>query len=121
MVRSVVGILVEVGRGRRRASDVDWMLQRGDRSRVGGVIAPPQGLCLVAVDYDDLTGPALARPLARATPERLPLSAGSCRESSRHATGCPGGRHPSPAVPSAPVRARDTRRGSLRAHVFAQS
>lgn len=53
MVRSVVGALVEVGRGRRRASDVNWLLQSGDRSRVGGVIAPPQGLCLVGVDYDE--------------------------------------------------------------------
>ena len=53
MVRSIVGILAEVGRGRRRASDVVWMLREGDRSRVGGVIAPPQGLCLVAVAYDD--------------------------------------------------------------------
>jgi tRNA pseudouridine38-40 synthase len=52
MVRSVVGTLVEVGRGRRRASDVKWLLQSGDRSRVGGVIAPPQGLCLVGVAYD---------------------------------------------------------------------
>jgi tRNA pseudouridine38-40 synthase len=52
MVRSVVGTLVEVGRGRRRASDVNWLLQSGDRSRVGGVIAPPQGLCLVGVEYD---------------------------------------------------------------------
>jgi len=52
MVRSVVGTLVEVGRGRRRASDVNWLLQSGDRSRVGGVIAPPHGLCLVGVDYD---------------------------------------------------------------------
>jgi tRNA pseudouridine38-40 synthase len=53
MVRSVVGALVEVGRGRRRASDVNWLLQSGDRSRVGGVIAPPQGLCLVGVEYDE--------------------------------------------------------------------
>jgi len=52
MVRSAVGTLVEVGRGRRRASDVNWLLQSGDRSRVGGVIAPPQGLCLVDVAYD---------------------------------------------------------------------
>jgi len=53
MVRSVVGTLVEVGRGRRRASDVNWLLQSGDRSKAGGVIAPPQGLCLVGVDYDE--------------------------------------------------------------------
>jgi tRNA pseudouridine38-40 synthase len=53
MVRSVVGALVEVGRGRRRAADVNWLLQSADRSRVGGVIAPPQGLCLVGVDYGE--------------------------------------------------------------------
>jgi tRNA pseudouridine38-40 synthase len=51
MVRSLVGLLVEVGRGRRRVSDVTWLLQIGDRSRGGGVIAPPQGLCLLGVDY----------------------------------------------------------------------
>jgi len=51
MVRSLAGVLVEVGRHRRRAADVAWMLQEGDRARAGGVIAPPQGLCLVAVDY----------------------------------------------------------------------
>jgi tRNA pseudouridine38-40 synthase len=53
MVRSIVGILVEVGRGRRTVADVVWLMQAGDRSRVGGVIAPPQGLCLLGVDYDE--------------------------------------------------------------------
>jgi tRNA pseudouridine38-40 synthase len=53
MVRSVVGLLVEVGRGRRRVSDVTWLLRVGDRARGGGVIAPPQGLCLLGVDYGD--------------------------------------------------------------------
>jgi tRNA pseudouridine38-40 synthase len=53
MVRSMVGLLVEVGRGRRRVSDVTWLLQTGDRSRSGGVIAPPQGLCLLGVDYSE--------------------------------------------------------------------
>ena len=51
MVRSMVGTLVEVGRGRRRAADVTTMLRRADRSS-GVTVAPPQGLCLVAVDYD---------------------------------------------------------------------
>jgi len=46
-------LLVEVGRGRRRVSDVTWLLQTGDRSRSGGVIAPPQGLCLLGVDYGE--------------------------------------------------------------------
>jgi tRNA pseudouridine38-40 synthase len=50
MVRSIVGTVVDVGRGRRRASDVTWLLKTGDRSRAT-TIAPPQGLCLVGVDY----------------------------------------------------------------------
>lgn len=52
MVRSMVGTLVEVGRGRRRAAEVTAMLRQGDRSR-GVTVAPPQGLCLVSVDYPD--------------------------------------------------------------------
>ena len=51
MVRSVVGILADVGRGRRRASDVAWLLGAGDRSR-GTTLAPPHGLCLLCVEYD---------------------------------------------------------------------
>ena len=50
MVRSIVGALVDVGRGRRRASDMTWLLRCGDRSH-STTIAPPQGLCLVGVDY----------------------------------------------------------------------
>ncbi|MGA2519276.1 MAG: tRNA pseudouridine(38-40) synthase TruA [Acidimicrobiales bacterium] len=53
MVRSVVGVLVDVGRGRRRASDVSWLLRSGDRSGGGNVLAPPQGLCLTAVAYGE--------------------------------------------------------------------
>ena len=33
--------------------EVTWLLQVGDRSRSGGVIAPPQGLCLLGVDYGE--------------------------------------------------------------------
>ena len=51
MVRSIVGTLAEVGRGRRRASDVTWMLTTGDRSQ-GVTLAPPHGLSLLAVDYE---------------------------------------------------------------------
>ncbi|MGH9017157.1 MAG: tRNA pseudouridine(38-40) synthase TruA [Acidimicrobiales bacterium] len=50
MVRSIVGILVEVGRGRRTAADVQWMLTTGDRAQ-GVTPAPPHGLCLLSVDY----------------------------------------------------------------------
>jgi tRNA pseudouridine38-40 synthase len=50
MVRSVVGTLVEVGLGKKRAGDLTGILR--DRTRAGaGVVAPPQGLCLMAVDY----------------------------------------------------------------------
>ena len=50
MVRSAVGTLVDIGRGRRRPSDVVSMLRSGDRSRAV-TMAPPHGLCLVSVDY----------------------------------------------------------------------
>jgi tRNA pseudouridine38-40 synthase len=52
MVRSIVGMLVDVGRGRFRASDVVWRLSAGTRES-GSDIAPPHGLCLMAVDYGD--------------------------------------------------------------------
>jgi len=50
MVRSIVGTLVDVGRGRRRASDVTGLLASRDRAQAT-TIAPPQGLCLVGVGY----------------------------------------------------------------------
>ncbi len=52
MVRSVMGVLVDVGRGRHRASDVNWLLSSGRRSS-GTTIAPPHGLCLTAVTYPE--------------------------------------------------------------------
>jgi tRNA pseudouridine38-40 synthase len=56
MVRSIVGTLADVGRGRRRASDVTWMLTVGDRSQ-GVTLAPAHGLCLLSVAYEGLPGP----------------------------------------------------------------
>lgn len=50
MVRSMVGLLVAVGRRRRTAADVHWMLQRSDRSGAPDP-APPHGLSLISVDY----------------------------------------------------------------------
>ncbi|NLD76267.1 MAG: tRNA pseudouridine(38-40) synthase TruA [Acidimicrobiales bacterium] len=50
MVRSVVGLLVDVGRGRKRAGDVLPIIRSQDRSRAGN-IAPPQGLTLWTVRY----------------------------------------------------------------------
>jgi tRNA pseudouridine38-40 synthase len=51
MVRSIVGTLVEVGRGSR---PVEWMsrvLESRDRARAGRT-APPEGLFLVGVEYE---------------------------------------------------------------------
>jgi tRNA pseudouridine38-40 synthase len=50
MVRGIVGTLVEIGRGKRLASDVQAMMQAKDR-RHGGMTAPPQGLFLKEVKY----------------------------------------------------------------------
>jgi tRNA pseudouridine38-40 synthase len=52
MVRSLVGLLVDVGRGRRRAGDALGILRARDRAGVS-TIAPPGGLCLWAVGYPD--------------------------------------------------------------------
>lgn len=53
MVRSVVGTLVEVGRGRRKAGEMTGIIAARDRSAAGG-LAPPQGLCLWEVGYEPL-------------------------------------------------------------------
>ncbi len=50
MVRIIMGTLVEVGLGRLTVGDVEAILASRDR-RKAGPTAPPQGLCLVRVDY----------------------------------------------------------------------
>jgi tRNA pseudouridine38-40 synthase len=50
MVRSIVGTLVDVGRGRRRPGDILTILRSRDRGAAGQV-APPHGLCLWEVGY----------------------------------------------------------------------
>lgn len=52
MVRSLVGTLVHVGEGRRRPDEVGAILEARDRSAAGPV-APPHGLCLVSVEYEN--------------------------------------------------------------------
>jgi tRNA pseudouridine38-40 synthase len=51
MVRSIVGTLVEVGRGRRPAEWITEILLSKDRRR-GGRTAPAAGLFLVGVEYE---------------------------------------------------------------------
>lgn len=50
MVRSLVGTLVAVGRGKKRAGDMASILRSGDRQRAGQP-APPDGLVLWEVLY----------------------------------------------------------------------
>ncbi len=49
MVRIIVGTLVEVGRGERSAGSIPALF--GGKREEAGFLAPPQGLCLMEVDY----------------------------------------------------------------------
>jgi tRNA pseudouridine38-40 synthase len=55
MVRSIVGTLVEVGRGSRPEDWPGQVLRAADR-RTAGPTAPPQGLSLVRVEYEPTGG-----------------------------------------------------------------
>ena len=57
MVRSIVGILAAIGRGKARAPDVVSMLRSGSRQGAP-TIAPAKGLTLIAVGYPDELGGA---------------------------------------------------------------
>lgn len=50
MVRTIVGTLVEIGRGRRPAASMGHLLVLSDRSQAGPT-SPASGLFLVGVDY----------------------------------------------------------------------
>ena len=52
MVRSLAGTLVEVGEGRRNAAEMPSVLEARDRA-AAGLVAPPEGLCLLSVEYDE--------------------------------------------------------------------
>ncbi len=52
MVRSIVGTIVEAGAGRRRPGEMLGVLVSKDRARAQH-LAPPHGLCLWAVGYED--------------------------------------------------------------------
>jgi tRNA pseudouridine38-40 synthase len=66
MVRSIVGLLVDVGVGRRTPADVTAAIRARDRARVPS-LAPPHGLTLWHVDYDD-TPPSRPPPAAGEVP-----------------------------------------------------
>ncbi len=50
MVRIIVGTLVDIGKGHWPASHMSEILAAKNR-KAAGHLAPPQGLCLMAVDY----------------------------------------------------------------------
>jgi tRNA pseudouridine38-40 synthase len=66
MVRIIVGMLLDVGAGKREPADVAAMLAARDR-RVAGPTAPPQGLVLAGVAYPGYSSvsPYFAWPPAR--------------------------------------------------------
>jgi tRNA pseudouridine38-40 synthase len=61
MVRTIVGTLLEIGRGRSSPDLIDVLFARRDR-RLAGPTAPAKGLCLVRVDYGSKT-----RPMSKAS------------------------------------------------------
>jgi tRNA pseudouridine38-40 synthase len=52
MVRALVGTLIETGEGKRSPDEARGALAARNRAAAGPV-APPQGLCLVSVDYEE--------------------------------------------------------------------
>ena len=74
MVRSVVGLLVDVGRGRRTVADVPVALAARDR-HAAGQIAPPHGLCLWKVRYGGDSDAEDAVPASGADVAAVPRSA----------------------------------------------
>ena len=49
MVRIIVGTLVEVGRGMREPDSIPELF--GGKRAEAGPLMPPQGLCLMEVEY----------------------------------------------------------------------
>jgi tRNA pseudouridine38-40 synthase len=51
MVRSLVGTMIEIGLGKKRAGDMAGVMRARDR-QMAGEVAPPHGLCLWEVAFD---------------------------------------------------------------------
>jgi tRNA pseudouridine38-40 synthase len=64
MVRNIVGTLVELGRGRMRAEEMERILAARDRAAAGPT-APAQGLFLVEVEYAEGAEIGVVAPSAR--------------------------------------------------------
>lgn len=64
MVRKIIGTLLQVGRGRRSASEIPRLLAKRDRA-CSGPTAPAQGLCLESVEYPDPTASLMSKGHAR--------------------------------------------------------
>lgn len=52
MVRNIAGVLIAIGKGDQDETWAGEVLELRDRT-LGGVTAPPQGLCLTGVDYPE--------------------------------------------------------------------
>lgn len=59
MVRIITGTLIEVGRGARDPADIPRMIAAKDR-RAAGPTAPPEGLCLMSIQYPEHEKPITA-------------------------------------------------------------
>jgi tRNA pseudouridine38-40 synthase len=86
MVRSIVGVLVEVGRGRMRPSDIPRLLASGNRQGAK-VLAPPHGLCLIGVDYAASVGSGPAGSASAGSASAGSASAADPASTSASATG----------------------------------
>jgi tRNA pseudouridine38-40 synthase len=58
MVRSIVGTLIDVGKGKISVDDFVEIIERKDRGEAGTSV-PPQGLFLVDIEYHELTSPKI--------------------------------------------------------------
>ncbi len=67
MVRSLVGSLVEVGRGKENAAGLMERLRAATRHRMADP-APAHGLCLISVAYEGLEGGGEGSPAAGTSP-----------------------------------------------------